>query len=348
MNFLLKKTAIIVLTVVMFLSGCSGGTRTPVDNNTVGEPGASNSGAYAPIVFTAPSEAGRDFSNNIYIVEASGEGLRQLTDSGKIGAAKYSPETGEILYSVHYDAATFHWHIMDVVGQNHRQLTIEPTISNYRWLPGGGLVYEEIVSGSEPESRLRIKNIKTGSEKKVPAAPWPCGMYSVTPDGNEIWCLGSKPGDTKNMLLCRQLDGGDWNKAVKEVPLPNNSGRMEEWSPGGNYLVFSYYEADQTFLKLAERSSKDINLEFMDRVYQGNSPLWDQGGIRLAFYNREGIWITKPGEDPQLYLPCEGVTELLQWQEKEIVFVMRDEDQVIVVRTDGEKKDVLAQLIVSS
>ena|GEM_PF-6765075 len=177
-------------------------------------------------------------------------------------------------------------------------------------------MYEEIVSGSEPESRLTIKNIKTGSEKKEPAEPLPYGMYSITPDGNEIWCLG-KPGDTKNMLLYKQLDGEDWNTAVKEVPLPNNSGRMEEWSPEGNYLVFSYYEAEQSFLKFAERGSEDVNLEFIDRVYQGNSPLWDQEGSRLAFYNREGIWITKPGGDPQLYLPCEGVTELLQWQEKE-------------------------------
>ncbi|MFA7468328.1 MAG: hypothetical protein WCY82_08695 [Desulfotomaculaceae bacterium] len=74
-----------------------------------------------------------------------------------------------------------------------------------------------------------------------------------------------------------------------------------------------------------------------------NSPLWNQEGTRLAFYNREGIWITKPGEDPQLYLLCEGVTKLLRWQGIEIVFTLRDGDTFAVIRTDGEKKNILAQ-----
>lgn len=350
MRFLRKELAIIVLAVVILLSGCAGETTTSVNNpgNTMGKPDASNSETAAPIVFAAPSKAGQDFRNNIYIMEASGEDLRQLTNSDNIGLIKYSPDAGEILYSVHYDAAAFHWHIMDVDKQNQRQLTEEPTISNYRLLPGDGLVYEETVSNSERENYLKIKNIKTGSEKKVPAAPLFCGMYSVTPGGEEIWCLGNKPGEIKNMLLYKKLDDEEWNIAFQEVPLPNNAIRIEEWSPDGNYLVFWYYEDDQNFLALAERSNGGVHIEFIDRVYQGKSPLWNEEGNRLAFYNREGIWTAKPNGEPQLLLACEGVTELLQWQGKVIVFAIQDRGKVTVAKTSGGEKEVLAQLTVSS
>lgn len=335
MKIKIKYLLIFFPLLVILFTGCHNGTQ-PGD--------APMQKRQQLIMFTAPSMAtNQDFIDNVYTIDAGGKELKQLTETGKTGAAYFSPSEKKILYSIHYDAAGFLWQLMDSDGQNHQLLTSKPIIPKVKWSPTAGLMLYDEFSPFTNERNLILLETQTGAQKEIPAPP---GMadYTITPDGREVWCLTKQAGGNDYELLGQQSGDAKWEKIIETAALPDTI-RFAGWSPDGKQLMLSSYEDKRYYLWLAERPNiEHWQLNTPTRWHSGRSPIWKDDGSCVAFMDNKGIWVAEPGKSPRLFWPADNIARLLRWvNDDEVVFQVRNNNKaVIIAKTDGKHKTILA------
>lgn len=331
----------------LVLFGCQNGAQTsetPIQKHQ------------QPVMFVAPSTAiARDFSNDVYTISADGHDLKQLTGTGDIGIAYFSPDANKILYNVIYDGAAFHWYLMNSDGQNQRRLTDEPIAANVKWAPAQDLIIYDNFNPSINERNLILHNTETGAQKEIPAL-LKLSDYTIAPDGR-IWCLIERDGGDGYELIAQQADNTiqqasdkkKWGKTIAQLDLPDTV-RFAGWSPDGKHLLLNSYENERYYLWLMEGPGFEKGqIKPPYRWHSGGSPVWNSDGSQMAFIDEEGIWTAEPGQTPSLFWSGKNIAELLQWVGDEVVFKMsnrisNNSIEITVAKTDGEHQTVLATI----
>lgn len=223
-------------------------------------------------------------SPQIYIMDAGGNGRRQLTDNTASNVApEISPDGREIAFVSNRDG-TDHIFLMDLDGGNQRRLTDSPNAEGEpTWSPTGEEIFyrQELNDGRVVLSVVR----KDGADSRLLTDGSVRFMRPhASPDGATILAPAASGGSG---LYVMDIDGTN----QRRVPGVPTSVTFASWSPDGHRIVFTTSSPPPNL-------SADIHVIEPDgsghlRLTHGEGiseyPCWSPDGNRIAFQtSRDG------------------------------------------------------------
>ena len=217
----------------------------------------------------------RDGNSDIYIMDADGGNVRQLTDSPEEARAPaWSPDGSQIAFASGPSLGTRGVYVMNADGSNVRLLTNRAVPgTSLTWSPDGTEIAFERLSGYGPG--IYVMNADGGNVRQLTDA-WTSNLSpDWSPDGTQIafssFDIYVMDADGGNLRRLTDGSGSDWAPA---------------WSPDGTHIAFSrdgdiyVMDADGGNLR---RLTDDQGIDFR--------PAWSPDGRWIAFdSNRDGDW----------------------------------------------------------
>lgn len=180
---------------------------------------------------------GRAFSSDVYVINADGSGLRNLTNSPSVYEFQpsWSPDGSRIVFSSDRANPDLRWrvsqltepeqdlYVMDADGGNVTQITSDPGFESHpSWSPDGDWIaimrhtWLALVSPDGSRRTVLVRNLG------VQAPQW-------SPDGNSI-TFGAGDG-----IWIINRDGG----GLRRITFGDESrSRFPTWSPDGRFIAF--------------------------------------------------------------------------------------------------------------
>lgn len=188
-------------------------------------------------ILTASSEV-PGVGTHIYVMEADGSNMQQLTDGETLNfGGVWSPDGKTIVFVSLYrpDNKSFDIYLMDAGGSNVRRLTdLEGYEQNPQWSPDGkrivfnsydfadGRAMGDIYVMNADGSNLKQLTFEEGYEWRP---VW-------SPNGKQIMFLSDRDGPIEIYVM--EADGSNWVKIIGPELHPGNA----MWSPDGKKIAF--------------------------------------------------------------------------------------------------------------
>lgn len=175
----------------------------------------------------------RDGNPEIYAVNASGAGLRRLTENTVLdGAPAWSPDGSRLAFHSMRDGG-LDIYVMDPDGGNVRRLTDHPA-SDYApaWSPDGSQI--AFISDRDGNAALYVMNADGTNPQRVGSSAGQQNEPAWAPDGQRI-AYSANPGGAFEIFLVNTDGSG-----VQQITnLFGANGRHPAWSPSSAELSFS-------------------------------------------------------------------------------------------------------------
>jgi TolB protein len=215
-------------------------------------------------------------NEDIYIMNADGTGVRQLTTHpGRDVWPTWSPDGKRIAFMSerHGRWNTF---LMDVqTGESSIQLMVETGINwEPAWSPDG-----EWIAFSSPrtgESELYLWEVSSGEMLRLTANDVVDGYPSWSPDGTQLAYLTDRDGNWEIYVM--NPDGSDprnlTNHEADEIDA--------HWSPDGEHIVFTSNRNGNMEIYVMSSDGRDQH-RLTDTEVDEVNPDWSPDGARIAF-----------------------------------------------------------------
>jgi TolB protein len=182
-------------------------------------------------------------SEQIYVINADGTGLKQLTFDGESNSfPSWSPDGQYLAYSSNmgapYPKQGAHLWLMRADGTDRQQLTFNPPgVPSYynpvdyypSWSPTGQqIVFVSLARSTRPQ--IYIIN-RDGTGLRQLSTPWDANAPQWSPDGSLI---ALTPDDPPFNIYTMAPDGTQLTQRTY-----HGEGTMPSWSPNGNWLAVS-------------------------------------------------------------------------------------------------------------
>ena len=236
------------------------------------------------------------FSNDgsIYVMNADGSNLRQLTTGGlDDGNPSWSPDGEKIAFERYVDGSPFPYlHVMDADGSNLRQVMFGPENWSQEpaWSPNGEQIafhkYTTKEIRNNPVSEIFVIDADGTDLRQLTNTQLPFDGTNSSPTwspGGEQVAYGSSKWFEDDAIVILDADGTDTRQVVAHkgiYPSPN-------WSPDGKKIAFIDYRDGKFGIYVMNADGSDITqLTFNDWDL---APSWSPDSKQIAFMSdRDG------------------------------------------------------------
>ena len=249
----------------------------------------------------ASQRAGRivfSTTDDIYVVNADGTGLRQLT-SGPAAEfdPSWSPDGRRIAYRVERGEQSADIYVMNADGAAQRRIAsgLSPA-----WSPDGALI-----AYADDRGSISVMAPDGSRSRRVPGTDQ--GEYpSWSPDGTSL--AFSTPIGGKDIYRVR-LDGSG---LARLTDAPGEDWQVD-WSPDGRRIAFAS-QRDSTLGDVYLMGADGSGQRRLSTDH-GFTPAWSPDGRQLVYATGTGLVLTTPDGDraTRLALPGLGNVQLPDW-----------------------------------
>jgi Tol biopolymer transport system component len=269
----------------------------------------------------------RDGDDDIWIMEADGSGLQQLTNEpGRDYEPATSPDNKRVLFSSQRAGGeSSHLHVMDLDGSDVTQLTFggpEPPdrrLDDYaEWSPNGKrIVFQrtEIPEGATPYADIWLLDLESGEERPLTETPehWD-STPTFSPDGESIIFESNRSGEFE--IYRMPAEGGE-AVAVAISPGIDTSAKQ---SPDGSQIAF-ISDRDDDFEIYVMNADGSNARRLTDNAERDGCPQWSPDGARFVFYSeRDGdpeiYTMNADGSDQRRLTDSPGRDQVADWVEE--------------------------------
>ena len=242
----------------------------------------------------------RDGDDDIYLMEADGTGVQQLTNEpGRDYEPDPSPDGKKILFaSQRADGDNSHLYVMGIDGSEVRQLTFggvapDRQVDDYgEWSPDGDrIVFQRsmIPEGGKPYADVWLLDPESGEERALTDTSefWD-STPSVSADGKAVLFESNRSGDFE--LYRMPFEGGE---AARLTESPGGDSAAKE-SPDGRQIAFVSDRDGDFEVYVMDADGSNVR-QLTSNAERDGCPQWSPDGRRLVFYSeRDG--------DPEIYV----------------------------------------------
>ncbi len=232
------------------------------------------------------------FSNDdsIYVMNADGTNLRQLTDG--TASAEANKEDYESAWSPDGEKIAFKrsvmptyaglLHVMDADGTNLRQVIFEDYVNSPSWSPNG----EQITFGGWNSTDIFVVDADGSDLRQLTDLDSfdDCLCYATnpswSPDGEQIAYLAyatRNRWDADPGIFVMDADGTD----SRQIAVLNRAFAKPVWSPDGKKIAFS--DASNGNLEIFVMNADGSDVTQLTFNTGSQSPAWSPDGKRIAF-----------------------------------------------------------------
>lgn len=274
-------------------------------------------------------QRGPEWDSHIFVVDADGSNLTQLTDDGYSFRPAWSPDSTTIAFERRYSEDQKQIFLMDADGANQRQLTsitVEDddwgSASYPAWSPDGtqiaftGAIYWHNPYGHEAAVFV-INPDGTGLARLTEGVDASHPVWS--PDGSMISFV-QRGGGGHDMIGSRlfvmQADGSDLNEIRWELDTQGRNDHFgASWSPDSSQLV--YKQAGGLVITNPDGSEQQMLLgpgsnRFWQYAGIGVTPQWSPDGEHIAF-NFFGSYVIHADGGNPAYI-SDAPSSVVQWK----------------------------------
>ena len=265
---------VLVLAVGLLLGACGNGG----DSAGSGDGGSEPSGKIAFVSF-------RDGQREIYIVNADGSGLKNLTNDPTVPDydPDWSPDGSEIVFVSERDGS-LDVYVMDADGSNVRRLTHGDQAGTLspKWSPDGTRI---AFSGTGTLKVMNAdgSNVQTvlDPEPESEAAPCRAGSFlgDWSPDGEWITYYAASVSRQIGQICIIRPDGSDMKVLVSEPPAFHVE---PAWSPDGETIVYRSIQDNNHEIYVVDVDSGEVRNVSNDPALD-LEPTWSPDGEWIAF-----------------------------------------------------------------
>ena len=222
-----------------------------------------------------------DGDAEIYVMEADGENVKQLTDvPGWDDYPSWSPDGSRMVFTSDRDGDE-DIYVMDVDGRNVRQLTDDPSIDfDASWSPDGTKVV--FTSDRDGEPALYLMDGDGGNVRQLTNSSG--GDYDATwsPDSTQIAFTSGRDGNFDIYLM--DADGGN----VRQLTSDPGWDDFPAWSPDGTQIAFHSDRNGDDYLYVMDADGENIR-QLTNGPGGDDYPVWSPDSRYIAFqHGRNG------------------------------------------------------------
>ncbi len=261
----------------------------------------SRGGAGGTILF----HSDRSATEEIFVMDADGSNVRQLTHVGRSEVAsidaEWSPDRKRIAFWSNRTGPWDDLYMMDADGENVRQLTDTPEVSEHdaAWSPDG----RHIAYSAQPRSPMaadgtrqdrqpahiwiidvdgsNARALTSGSSRNISPAWSPDGStIAFVSDRHaefDINLMGTDDGDLEIYLMER--DGSDIRRLTKDAATALNPA----WSPHGQWIAFQTNRDGNSKIYVMNADGNNQRRLTSDPRRADGRPIWSPDGREIAF-----------------------------------------------------------------
>lgn len=254
-------------------------TMTPVSpmpspsSGTVSPPTEQTAGANGYFAFDANPEGNYE----IFVINADGSGLRQLTSSQSENAdPSWSPDGSQVVFVSDRDGPR-HLYVVDAGGLNLRRLT-DDTVDDQspHWSPEGDKI--ALVSLGDNSADIFVINADGSGRTNLSNHPSNNLNPAWSPDGSQIAFISDRDG--RNQIYVMNADGSHQTR-LTDV---EGEAIFPAWSPTGDQIAFTLLTESEIDIYVIRLDGSDLRRVTDDPNYDA-MPIWVRtpGEPLLAF-----------------------------------------------------------------
>ncbi len=265
----------------------------------------------------------RDGDDDIYIMDADGSGVRQLTDEpGRDYEADSSPDGRTLVFSSQRaDDEGAQLFLMAIDGSDVRRLTLsggesgQVTDDYAHWSPdGGSIVFQRTTSpvGGSPDADIWLIDVETGEERQLTDTPedWD-STPSFAADGKSVLFESNREGGFRVQRLNLET--------MEVVALTSGEGTDAEAkeSPDGKLVAFASTRDGGFNVYVMDADGGNVR-RLTDSEADDRCPQWSPDGKMLSFYSerdgdREIYVMNADGSEQRRLTDSPGNDEVADW-----------------------------------
>ncbi|MDO8617059.1 MAG: hypothetical protein Q7T33_15220 [Dehalococcoidia bacterium] len=245
----------------------------------------------------------RDGNQEIYVMNADGSGLANLTNNAALDDEPWwSPDGKRIGFKSSRGGRVDLW-AMNADGSNPQEVTMDPALEGQlRWSPDGkkiayysfrqqseGYLWVANADGSDPQSVL--KAIHPANPDQGCAGGFPGGWF---PDGQHILFRGSQGSNGALQICSVNSDGSDLKLLYGQNSVLATYPAL---SPDASRIAFTANQDGNDEIYVMNADGRDLQRVTEDDGYD-EWPTWSPDGKWIAFYSdRDGdfeVYIVRP------------------------------------------------------
>ena len=309
------------------------------------------------ILITGDKDSVSHENMNVYVVDANGSNMVQLTDWPGEEWGVWSPDGSRILITGRSDAGEDDLYVMDVDGSNLVQLTDWPGNERGVWSPDGSSIL--ITYPTNWSHFIGLANLYSGSYSYRNVSyveEYEYDLYVVDADGSNMVQLTDWPGeewgvwspDGSRILITGNADiDSDWEYDLYVVDVDGSNlvqltdwpgiEYSAEWSSNGSNILITY-EGD-----LYSVNADELNSVQLTDQSDSERGVWSPDGSRILMISNSDAW-----EDDLYVVDADGSNrvQLTDWPGAERGVWSPDSSRILitgvhylgdvhVVNTDG-------------
>lgn len=245
-----------------------------------------DSTVYLPLLMTASPPlsslqlaflSDRDEYHQMYIMQADGDGVTQLTDTPWYKSRlDWSPDGAWIAFGANPDTPTMNWdiYVMQRDGSGLVNLTDNPAgDGNAAWSPDGSLIAFE--SDRDGNSEIYVMNGDGSDQRNLTNHPASDEGATWSPDGAQIAFISNRTGTPG--LYVMEADG------MNPTYLADASrSSRPAWSPDGQSIAY-VFDSNIFVLSLNTLIPAKLTDYASNLMSVTGAPVWSPDGVELAF-----------------------------------------------------------------
>ena len=244
-------------------------------------------GAPPPTATPTPSgriafESERDGNVEIYVMNADGTGLTNLTNNAAGDwIPVWSPDGSQIAFASGRDGISTEIYVMNADGTSQTRLTSNSAGDWWpAWSPDGSQIAFE--SERDGNGEIYVMNTDGTSQTRLTSNPARDFSPAWSPDGSQIAFASDRDGNDEIYVM--NADG------TGQTRLTNNPGRdiSPAWSPDGFQIAFEW-ERDGQFEVYVMNRDGTGQTNLTNNPSGDHKPAWSPDGSHIAFHSyRDG------------------------------------------------------------